>query len=111
VVASELHAGPRTLLDPTGGPIGAFREVSAMRKLLVSVVCLVAITVGITGSHFTTAQETPATPGVPLMCATPAASPDATAPAVVMNGTPAAGMGMVVASPGAMVGEDCAAIP
>jgi hypothetical protein len=82
-----------------------------MRKLLLTIVCAVAIVIGVAGSQFSTAQETPATPGVPLMCATPAASPGASATSVVMNGTPAIGMGMIVASPGAMVGENCTTIP
>jgi hypothetical protein len=46
------------------------------------------------------------------MCATPAASPEASATAVTeMADTPVTGIGETIASPGAMVGEECSAIP
>jgi hypothetical protein len=83
-----------------------------MRKLLISFVCVLALSASIVGSHFTTAQETPATPGARLVCGTPAASPEASAtPILVVEGTPIVGMGAVVASPGTTVGDECAPLP
>jgi hypothetical protein len=91
-----------------------------MRKAVIGLglVGVLGLGIGFGANEMTNAQDITATPGQLLICGTPlatpegGASPEASAtPGIVMNSTPMAGAGPVIASPGAVSSDTCETEP
>lgn len=85
-----------------------------MRRVAVGLglVAIVGLGVGLGANEMTTAQDMPATPSQLLVCGTPFASPAAsTTPVLIIDSTPMAGVGTVIASPGAVSSGTCTTEP
>ena len=85
-----------------------------MRKAAIGLglITLVGLGVGLGANELTTAQDMPATPNQLLVCGTPFATPAAsTTPVLIVDSTPMAGVGTVIASPGAVSSGSCTTEP
>lgn len=96
------------------GTTHSFAEGTSVRRLAIGagIVAISGLLIGAGESGFTSAQDSPATPSQLLVCGTPFATPAPNAtPIYSVESTPMAGVGFILASPGAVSSGTCTTEP